>query len=261
MGKYLGAILAVAVAAAVLVGLIKGLNTWAIEQPAMAALNTSPVELQGADGQSLKQVSLELQTFPNSPDENPDWETEHNYQLQRPDAPKLNALDAPQADWVTYGPSTTLTVPAHALVTITIENYDSATPLLNPFYAQPQGTTDNTGTPNNTMQVAMDPKSDFQTEMSVDPGDVSHTFTIHSIANQAGQPWLFVSVPITGVPADRAADDNGFPQPVITKFTFETGAAGKYIWQCFDPCGSNYDGFGGPMSTKGYMSGTFTVVG
>jgi hypothetical protein len=34
---------------------------------------------------------------------------------------------------------------------------------------------------------------------------------------------------------------------------------GQYIWQCFDPCGSGFNGFGGPMSTKGYMSGTLTV--
>jgi heme/copper-type cytochrome/quinol oxidase subunit 2 len=35
---------------------------------------------------------------------------------------------------------------------------------------------------------------------------------------------------------------------------------GHYIWQCFDPCGSGFNGFGGPMSTKGYMSGTINVV-
>ncbi|HEX6123106.1 MAG TPA: hypothetical protein VFY89_08095 [Ktedonobacterales bacterium] len=261
MGKYLGAILAVAVAAAVLIGLIMGLGTWAIEQPAMTAQSSSPVRITDQHGQALQQVALTLQTFPNSPVLNPEWEAEHHYSLQRPEAPTLNSQNAAQDDWVTYGPTTTLTVPAHSLVTMTIENYDGPTPLLNSFYSVPQETTDNTGKITNTIQVAMDPSSNFTTVNKVNPEDVSHTFTIHSIANQKDQPWLYVSVPVTAVPEDRPADDNDFPQPVITKFSFVVGAPGTYIWQCFDPCGSNYDGFGGPMSTKGYMSGTFTVVG
>jgi hypothetical protein len=194
---------------------------------------------------------------------NPEWEQEHNYQLQRPDTPTLNSQSESQDDWVTYGPTTTLTVPAHSVVTMTIENYDGYTPLLNPFYAVPQETTDGNGVLTNTIQVATDPNSDFTTVNKVDPEQVSHTFTIHSIANQKDQPWLYVSVPITGVPDARMDEgvDNGFPLPVVTKFSFVVGGPGTYIWQCFDPCGSNYDGFGGPMSTKGYMSGTFTVVG
>ena len=47
--------------------------------------------------------------------------------------------------------------------------------------------------------------------------------------------------------------------PVVTTFSFITGDPGTYIWQCIAPCGSNFNGFGGPMSTKGYMSGTITV--
>jgi hypothetical protein len=49
-------------------------------------------------------------------------------------------------------------------------------------------------------------------------------------------------------------------KPVITEFSFVTQGPGHYIWQCIDPCGSGFDGFGGPMSTKGYMSGTIDVV-
>jgi hypothetical protein len=33
------------------------------------------------------------------------------------------------------------------------------------------------------------------------------------------------------------------------------------VWQCEYPCGTSYNGFGGPMSTNGYMNGTFTVAG
>jgi hypothetical protein len=69
-------------------------------------------------------------------------------------------------------------------------------------------------------------------------------------------------VPLTGVSGDTKSDAAGMPnQPVLTTFSFVTpDKPGDYIWQCFDPCGSSYNGFGGPMSTKGYMSGTITVT-
>jgi hypothetical protein len=148
---------------------------------------------------------------------------------------------------VKYWPTTQLVVSAHSLVTITIENYDGVTPLLNPYYAVPRGVVGN--------KISVD-----GTDMTqIDPEDVSHTFTIHSIPN-SNQPWLFVSVPVKGVADDAAADDAGMPnQPVVTQFSFMTGDPGQYIWQCFDPCGAGFNGFGGPMSTRGYMSGTFTV--
>jgi hypothetical protein len=31
------------------------------------------------------------------------------------------------------------------------------------------------------------------------------------------------------------------------------------VWNCEYPCGSEYAGFGGAMSTQGYMDGTLTV--
>jgi hypothetical protein len=263
MGKYLGAILTVAAGVAIIFGLATGLGTWAIEQPAMNATSN------GTDLQTgLKKVTLTLQTFPNSPDEAPMWEAEHNYSLERPSGvPILNTQNGPasgpgQADWVTYGPTTALTLPAHALVTMYIENYDGSTSLLNPYYAIPRGTVDgalHVCTATNPTNIT--PCSEFDTETQVDPTNISHTFTIHSVV-QSQQPWLFVSVPITAVP-DNQPMDNGteFPLPVVTMFQFVTQGPGHYIWQCFDPCGYGYDGFGGAMSTKGYMSGTLDVVG
>jgi hypothetical protein len=137
-------------------------------------------------------------------------------------------------------------VPRNALVTITIQNYDGATPLLNSYYDAPNG-------------IVGDMTVDGQAVPSVDPANVSHTFTIHSIP-QSGQDWLFVSVPITAN-NNSQVDAAGMPlRPVSTTFSFVTpDRPGYYIWQCFDPCGAGYNGFGGPMSTKGYMSGTFTV--
>jgi hypothetical protein len=100
---------------------------------------------------------------------------------------------------------------------------------------------------------------DGKTVTSVDPTTVSHTFTIHSIPD-TNQPVLYVSVPVVGEADDVKTPDFDFPvHPIVMQFSFVTGGPGKYIWQCFDPCGYGYDGFGGPMQTRGFMSGTVTV--
>jgi hypothetical protein len=67
---------------------------------------------------------------------------------------------------------------------------------------------------------------------------ISHTFTIATLG---------LSVPIA--PKSK------------TTFTFHTGTAGSYTWQCMDPCGSGPIGWAGAMSTKGYMSGHVSVCG
>ena len=44
------------------------------------------------------------------------------------------------------------------------------------------------------------------------------------------------------------------------QFTFHTGKAGHFRWQCFVPCAAGWiDGFGGPMQTIGYMDGFIDV--
>ncbi len=242
MGKYLGSFLSVIVGAGIVIGAVFALGVYS-RIPA-------PISGQPAGGGSTftQHVSLTLQTFPASPYSDAEWLDKHraDYGANLPPA-------GDNQDWVTYWPSTELVVPAHALVTIRIENYDGATPLLNPFYSRSRGITDDHGTPTDTFQV------DGQAVTAVDPDQVSHTFTIHSIPS-ATKTWLDVSVPVMAVDESAPADDAGFPdKPVVTEFSFVTGDAGSYIWQCFDPCGSGYNGFGGPMSTKGYMSGTLTV--
>lgn len=243
MGKYLGAVISLVVAAAVALLIISALGAYSHPLPAARASDQGTANTpQG----TLKHAALTLQTFPFDPYEDPAW-IDANVKGKT-----LNGIPFPSgpgdnSDWVKYWPTTNLVVPAHALVTITIQNYDSATPLLNPFYARPQGT------------IGESITVDGQAVTQVDPNNVSHTFTIHSIPN-AEQPWLYVSVPITGVASDAKADDAGMPnKPVVTEFSFVTDKPGHYIWQCFDPCGSGFNGFGGPMSTKGYMSGTLTV--
>lgn len=257
MGKYLGAILSLIVVAVVVVGMVTALGTLAhLSPPAQASSAGTTQTDQGA----LQHVHITLQTFANSPYEDPDFIAKHVTGQTDNGIPYPAPGD--NQDWVTYWPTTALVVPAHALVTIDIENYDGATPLLNNFYDQPQGVVGNAITVNG------------QRTTVVDPTNISHTFTIHSIATDNNQPpWLFVSVPVTAEPnnCDPSqpnvkppdcvdADDNGMPlTPMVTEFSFITQGPGQYIWQCFDPCGSGYNGFGGAMSTKGYMSGTLTV--
>jgi hypothetical protein len=249
MGKYLGALLAVLVAAGIVSGVAVAVAYYSHPLPLMVATDN------GVSPDGLRQASITLQTFANSPYEDPQFiathvtgQNDHGFPYPAP---------GDNLDWVTYWPTTSFQVPTHALVTITIENYDGATPLLNPFYAAARGTVGGTMTVDGQSTTHALPDSSGCVECNV-----SHTFTIHSIVNSS-EPWLFVSVPVTAEPDDAKADDAGTPlQPVVTQFSFITpDKPGHYIWQCFDPCGTGFDGFGGPMSTKGYMSGTLDVVG
>lgn len=150
-------------------------------------------------------------------------------------------------DWVTYGPTTNLSVPAHSLVTITISQYDSGGTIINPYFAKVHGTVGGV--------VTVDGKTVDQ----IDPDGVGHTFTLHALPTN--QDPLFVSVPLPAVADDATnAPGTNYPKPHIVRFSFITGGPGDYIWNCEYPCGSSYVGFGGPMSTQGYMSGTFHVT-
>lgn len=152
-------------------------------------------------------------------------------------------------DWVSYGPTTNLQVPAHALVTVTIKQYDSGEAIPNPFLAQVHGTVGGTET------------IDGKPVTGIDPEHVGHTFTIHNYPSSKQDP-LFVSVPLPAVADDApVAAGSSFPAPHVITFQFVTGGPGTYAWNCEFPCGDNYGNFGGAMGTYGYMSGTLHVVG
>ena len=180
---------------------------------------------------TMKHATLKLATYPDS------MAGEHG------------ASGGAHPDWVSYGPSTNLHVPAHSLVTVTIDQYDGGEKITNPYFAKVHGTVDG------TMTV------DGKTQTGTDPDAVGHTFTIH--AAPGNQDPLFVSVPLPAVP-DTAptAADTGYPKrPHVVVFSFVTGGPGEYVWNCEYPCGDGYYAkFGGPMSTQGYMSGTVTVA-
>ena len=163
--------------------------------------------------------------------------------------PKL----APNRTWVSYlirergvwRRSTVWTLPAHALVHVTIYQFDGQSGLRNPFLAQPRGLVGDSFQVNGkTMHV-------------LDPTLASHTFAI---------PELGVIVPLQGV-ADNAKNQCGdAPCDLSTAhntitFTFRTGKRGLFRWQCFVPSAAGfYYGFGGPMQTIGYMDGFVNVV-
>lgn len=166
----------------------------------------------------------------------------------------------PHSDWVTYCPSTSIKVPAYSTITVTIRQYDSSSTLHNPFFGTVRGTV------GNVMLVNGKP----MTQLS--PDQPGHTFTIQTPPDESEYP-LFVNVPLLGVPdnANQNAvtiNGNPYPKPNVIVFKFRTGAPGKYVWHCYDPCGTGLAGdgiggqnnFGGPMATTGYMSGTLTVT-
>jgi hypothetical protein len=156
-------------------------------------------------------------------------------------------------DWVSYlvqshghwVHSTIFTLPAHALVHVTIYQFDGDSGLRNPFLAEVEGTV------GGVMTI------DGKPVRTIDPDDASHTFVV---------PQLGVFVPLEGV-GQNAKNQCGYAPCLLSEahhtitFSFRTGAKGRYRWQCFVPCaaGTLFD-FGGPMQTLGYMDGFLDVV-
>jgi hypothetical protein len=152
------------------------------------------------------------------------------------------AVNANGGDW---RHDTTYVLPAHTLVHVTIYQYDGDSGLRNPFLAQSQGTAGG--------DFALNGKP----TRAIDPDDASHVFAI---------PQLGVSVPLEGVP-DSAKNPCGNAPCTLKQahetisFSFRTGGAGLYRWQCFVPCAAGFiAGWGGPMQTVGYMDGYIKVV-
>ena len=201
---------------------------WGSSPPAV--LRATPGVTASTPVGSLPHVFLDLSTYPDSA------EGVHG------------KGGGPHPDWVTYGPSSNLSVPAHSLVTITVKQYDSGGTITNPYFAKVYGTVDGTAT------------VDGKTIRSIDPEKVGHTFTLHSLPTN--QDSLFVSVPLLATADDApSAPNSDYAVPHVVTFSFVTGGRGEYVWNCEYPCGDGwYAKFGGPMSTLGYMSGTLTVA-
>jgi len=202
---------------------------------AMAYLRTEPPTVDFATGHAAGQpVDMTLQTvgaIGNGP-----HSTWVSYMTK-----------SPSGQWVH---STLWNLPANTRINVTIDEYDSGSPLRNPQIGQIYGTVGNAATLNGKSISLID---------STQGNGVAHTFSI---------PTLGINVPLAGVngsaksfcsvaaPCPLSAEHN-----VIT-FSFTTPSkTGQYPWQCFVPCGLGYlYGNGGPMQTFGYMDGFLKVV-
>jgi uncharacterized protein YaiE (UPF0345 family) len=152
--------------------------------------------------------------------------------------------DDPHPTWVSYLPTTILKVPANSTVTMQIDQEDTPSGLRNPFWSQAFGIEGGTFHMTYFDDQGAPQQGDFSS--IPDAATAAHTFAI---------PDLGVFVPLEGVNAAAPAGSMN----VIT-FSFKTGKAGLYHWQCFVPCGSGtIYGNGGPMQTLGYMAG-FLIV-
>jgi hypothetical protein len=172
----------------------------------------------------------------------------------------------PFPDWVSYlakDPSghwqhtTIYKVPAHTLVHVTIDQYDSQTGLRNPFLAQIRGTVGGVASYTDTGTSSGLPKYDNTPEHVLPPSQAAHTFTI---------PDLDLSVPLLGISNNAknvcsvAPCSTSFEHTTIS-FSFRSPGPGTYRWQCFVPCAYAFlYGFGGPMQTIGYMDGLIEVA-
>jgi hypothetical protein len=216
---------AVAVAA---IGVLVGLYVSRLTTEAGSATYTVPVKT--VNGKPV--VNLAIQTVaavgPTLSPAHPDFVS---YLIQNT-----------QGKWVR---ETVWHLPAHATVHVTIYNFDGASGLRNPYLARPQGVDGNTYT------------IDGKSANVINPDDASHTFAVPAYG-------LIVALP--GV-ADDAKNQCGFAPCSMSNahrtitFTFHTGNAGHFRWQCFVPCAAGWlYGFGGPMQTIGYMDGFLNVA-
>lgn len=183
------------------------------------------------------QVNVVMQVDPQAPGSasDPAWPT---YMIRDPQT----------GDWVS---STLFTVPAGHRVNFIVYEFDGPTPLRNNYFGKI------TGTIGNVEYVDHKPVSLLD---SWGQTTVAHTFAI---------PSLNVMVPLYATQAANLCPNSPCPTNdqktnpyALDQFSINAPTAtGDYRWQCFIPCGLGFlDGFGGPMQTIGYMTGSMRVV-
>ncbi len=144
--------------------------------------------------------------------------------------------------WPAIGPTPDFQVPAHALVTVTVHQYDGGGALNDPWFATVRGTVGNVAT------------VDGRVVHAVDPDAIGHTFLLQSLPGAASD--FFLNVPLPAVPRDYS--DDGPYRTIV--FSFLSGPRGTYAWNCEFPCGQMVALFGSAMNTLGYMSGYLYAV-
>jgi len=225
-GRPLGLTLTFVVAVLVFVGVGLLFHAQAYSSPVgtevAKAVGTSTV-----DGVTMAHVTLHFNTYPDA-------------------SGSVNGVPihpGGNPSWPSYGPTNQYQVPAHALVTVYVRQYDSGGSLNNPWFDAVRGTVGGTAVING------------KTVTSINPNNVGHTFTVRGTPGT--DPGFFVNVPLPAVPGDSQTDNGKYE--TIT-FSFISGSKGTYAWNCEFPCGSMVAGFGGVMNTYGFMSGFVHVV-
>jgi hypothetical protein len=222
-----GAVATVVVGGALIAGIAIAVASLAPHQPALAARSDGTMVV---DGKTYPHATLSLATYPDS-----------LFGLR-------GKTGGAHPTWVSYS-NDNLVVPANTAVTVTVRQYDTGGTPNNPYFAKVVGTVGGTETWNG------------RSVRSIPVDRVGHTFTLRTIAGNA--PYMFLNVPLpankTTAPTPVHIGAGTYPHPQVVTFTFVTKGKGVYEWNCEYPCGNSVAGFGGPMSTFGYMSGTLTV--
>ena len=136
--------------------------------------------------------------------------------------------------------SANISLPAHRLIQLTVEDLDTGNDPLPAQYSQVTGTVGNTEMMMNLTAASQNPtnSSNYSVVSSLDAqGQVSHTFTI---------PQLGINIPS--------------PAQSVEVVDFTINQTGVFPWQCMDPCGFGPSGWLGPMSSAGWMQGSVTVT-
>lgn len=213
--------------AAVAIGVVAFLfHQQAYKSPA-GTLVATPAGTARVAGKTIPHVTLAFNTYPDS-------------------TGMVNGLPIHPGGnpaWPAYGPTNQFQIPAHALVTVTVRQYDSGGSLNNPWFATVRGTVGNVALVNG------------KAVHSIDPNNTGHTFTVRGVPGT--DPGFFLSVPLPAVPGNNQTD-NGQYETIV--FSFISGSKGTYAWNCEFPCGTQIASFGGPMSAFGFMSGFIHVV-
>ena len=231
MKRVLFTLLTVIIGVGIVAGSVALLSS-AQAEPAPLEATLDGTMVATADG-ALPHATLDLSVYPQPG--------------SVPGPPEGIDLFATKQGWPFWWPSTTLRLPANAVITVTVHQYDSSTTPWNPYWADVHGTVDGTATYNGKAQTG------------IKPADVAHTFTIHQYP-ESTQEYFFVSVPMLAVPNNAKNEANGYPAPQVIQFSFRTPKTpGRYIWNCEDPCGQGYQDFGGVMSERGWMAGEVQV--
>ena len=242
-------------------GVIAGIGTYVVaakNDPGVIVAQKAD-SYTAPDGTVYPQVKLSLNVYPNS-----GFGGQHGAGGgAHPDYVSYSA-GGPNGEVISgAGSGSNFEVPAHTAVTITIYQYDSGESITNDFFAHVHGTVDGKATFVKRWDTKAKANAVAEQQITDIPKDVvGHTFTIHGLSDAKSQ--LFVSVPLMmskDEEVSAAEEAGGYTQfPTKTTFTFITGDAGEYVWNCEFPCGDGTIArFGAAMSTMSYMSGHFTV--